>query len=144
MTNLVVVGYDGSPASRRAVDYAIAGAALSGASVQVAYVLEWSPYTFLTPEELEERHKRRSEELERAKSAVTDPLLAEVGGGKVEVTAEIRYGHVAETLCKIAEEGGASQVVVGRTGGGAIAARVFGSVANSLAQISPVPCTLVP
>jgi nucleotide-binding universal stress UspA family protein len=144
MTNLVVVGYDGSPASRRAVDFAIDEAALKGGSVQVAYVLEWSPYTFLTPEELDERHKRRNEELARAKSAVVDPLLGEVGGGKVSVTAEIRYGHVAETLCKIAEEGGATQLVVGRTGGGSIAKRVFGSVANSLAQMAPVPCTLVP
>ena len=144
MPSKIVVGYDGCPASRRAVDFAIDSAKLTGASVLVAYVLEWSPYSFLTPEELDERHKRRSEELERAKAAVTEPLLAEVAKSGVPVTADIRYGHVAETLSTIIAESGASHVVVGRTGESPIAARIFGSVALSLAQISPVPCTLVP
>ena len=42
----------------------------------VAYVIEWSPYSFNTPEENEKRHKRREEEIERAQSQVLDPLVA--------------------------------------------------------------------
>lgn len=144
MSNKFVVGYDGSPGSQRAVDFAIEAAKISGASVSIAYVLEWSPYSFLTPEELEERHKRRREELNRAKTAVIDPLLESVADRGVEVDSVTKYGHVAETLCSIVEELGASQLFIGRTGESAIMSRFFGSVAGSLAQIAPVPCTLIP
>lgn len=73
-----VVAYDGSPAGRRAVDHALAAARFSGATVLVAHILEWSPYSFLTQEELTERHQRRNEELVRARSAVIEPLVAEL------------------------------------------------------------------
>ena len=139
-----VVACDGSPASERAVAFAIDHARSNGGSVLVAHVLEWSPYSFLTPEELEERHKRRGEELARAKTALVDPILASIPTDGVEIDSVIKYGHVAETLADIANEAGATQLVIGRTGESSIKARVFGSVAGTLAQIAPVPCTIVP
>ena len=139
-----VVACDGSPASGRAVAFAIDHARSNGGSVLLAHVLEWSPYSFLTPEELEERHKRRGEELARAKTALIDPILASVSTDGVEIDSVIKYGHVAETLVDIATEAGATQMVIGRTGESSIKVRVFGSVAGTLAQIAPVPCIIVP
>jgi nucleotide-binding universal stress UspA family protein len=139
-----VVACDGSPASGRAVAFAIDHARNNGGSVLLAHVLEWSPYSFLTPEELEERHKRRGEELARAKTALIDPILASVSTDGVEIDSVIKYGHVAETLVDIATEAGATQMVIGRTGESSIKVRVFGSVAGTLAQIAPVPCIIVP
>ncbi len=144
MTTKFIVGCDGSPASERAVAFAIAQAKSSGASVTLAHVLEWSPYTFLTPEELEERHKRRKEELARAKEHIIDPLLESNADSGVSLDSTLRYGHAAETLSQIAEESGAEQIFIGRTGHSQIAARIFGSVASSMAQIASVPCTIVP
>lgn len=144
MSTKYVAACDGSAASERALSFAIECAGLHGASIVIAHVLEWSPYSFLTPEELAERHKRRGEELERAKTAVADPLAKQVADRGLAVDTVIRYGHVAETLCQIATETGASQLVIGRTGDSGLATRVFGSVAGTLAQIAPVPCTIVP
>lgn len=144
MSSKYVVGYDGSTQSRRALDFALDRAKASGASIVVAHILEWSPYSFLTPEELEERHKRRGEELARAKSMVTEPLEKEIADTGVTIETVIRYGHVVDTLCAIAKETDAAQIFIGRQGEGGIAARVFGSVAGSLVQSSPVPCTIVP
>lgn len=144
MSKKFVVGYDGSEASHRALEFAIERAGLQKASVVVAHVLEWSPYSFLTPEELADRHKRRSEELDRAEKAIIAPVLKELEKSGVKVTSVMRYGQIADTLCDIATAEGADQIFVGRNGVGGIAARVFGSVAGSLSQISPVPCTIVP
>ena len=144
MSEKYIVGYDGSASARRALEFALAGAKSSGAEVVIAYVLEGSPYSFLTPTELEERHKRRGEELERARSAVIDPVVDATTDSGVKVDSVIKYGHVAETLCSVAKESGATQMFIGRTGEGGIVERVFGSVAGTLAQIAPVPCTLVP
>ena len=144
MTTKYVVGYDGSPASKRAADFAVELAKVHGAGVVLAHVLEWSPYSFLTPEEIEERHKRRGEELARAEAAVITPLVESLASSGVKVDSVIKYGHIADTLGAIAKESGASQIFVGRDGSSAIAARVFGSVAGSLAQSAPVACTIVP
>ncbi len=144
MTLKYVVGYDGSPASRRAAEFALEQARKCDAAVVVAHVLEWSPYSFLTPEEIEERHKRRNEELARAETAVIEPFKQDIAGRGVTVEAIIRYGHIADTICDIASEVGASQIFIGRDGSSAISARVFGSVAGSIVQTTPVPCTIVP
>lgn len=144
MTNVLVVGFDPSPAGERAVSFAVDLAKLSGSSLHIVHVLEWSPYSFLTPEEIEERHSRRKEELSRAKTSIIDPLVQKLGSSGVSVETSIRYGHVAETLSAVAEEAGASQIIIGRTGGPGLASRLFGSVAGALAQASPVPCTIVP
>ena len=144
MSEKYIVACDGSSASERALNFAVAHARTTGASILVAHVLEWSPYSFLTPEELEERHKRRGEELERARKALLDPLVKSATDKGVKVDSVIKYGHVAETLAEIADKEGATQMFIGRTGHSSIAARVFGSVAVIMAQIAPVPCTIVP
>ena len=115
MANVLVVGFDPGPAGERAIDFAVNLAKMSGSSLMIVHVLEWSPYSFLTPEEIEERHARRKEELSRAKDSITDPLVQKLSSSGVSVDATIRYGHVAETLAAVAEEAGASQVIVGRS-----------------------------
>ncbi len=144
MTQKIVVAYDGSASAGRALDFAADRAKQIGASLIVAHVLEWSPYSFLTPGEIEERHKRRAEELERAESHLLKPLVDKFKDTGLQIETALRYGHVADTLGKIATEAGAVQIISGRTGDSGLAARVFGSVAGSLAQTSPVPVTIVP
>lgn len=144
MASRYIVGCDGSPASERAARLAVAHARSCGATVTIAHVLEWSPYSFLTPEEIEERHKKRNEELARAKEHIVDPVLESLADSGVDLDCAIKFGHVAETLVQIAEEASAEQIFIGRTGHSTLASRIFGSVASSMAQIAPVPCTIVP
>jgi nucleotide-binding universal stress UspA family protein len=144
MPNRYVVAYDDSQAARRAVDFAVERAKQDGATLIVAHVLEWSPYSFLSAQELEERHKRREQELTRARSAIVDPLLKELDAAGVTAEPEIRYGHVVETIVAIAEDKKAAQIFIGRTGQTGMVSRLFGSVAGSLSQVAPVPCTIVP
>ena len=144
MSKKFLVACDGSPASGRALKLAIEQAKMSGGSILLAHVLEWSPYSFLTPEELEERHKRRNEEIKRAETALIEPLAEDVKGEGIEVESIIRYGHVNETLVDIAEKEAVAQMFIGRTGHSSLSKIVFGSVASPMAQIAPVPCTVVP
>lgn len=139
-----LVAADGTKGSERAFQFALARAEASGATILLAHVLEWSRYAFLTPTELEERHKRRTEELERAREAILAPMLAAQAGHDVAVETVIRHGHVADTLSTLASEEGCTQIFVSRAGEGGLGRRLFGSVASALAQSSPVPCTIVP
>ncbi|MBW4980994.1 universal stress protein [Mameliella sp. CS4] len=144
MNDKFVVGFDGSEAARRALDFAMDRATAQGATVVIAHVLEWSPYSFLTPTELEERHMRRKEELNRAETSIITPAKASVEGKGVPVETVLRYGHIADTLCEVAEKMEATQIFIGRNGHSRFGSRVFGSVAGNLVQTAPVPCTIVP
>ena len=127
------------------LDFAIGTALRNGARIHLVHILEWSPYSFLTAEELAERHKRREEELARAETAIIAPAIAHArAAGLDDVTGELRYGSVADLVVEIATEKGAALVCVGRSGGSGLAARVFGSVPMALAQVSPVPLVIVP
>lgn len=144
MTRKIVVGYDGSETARRALDFAMARARAEGNSIVIAHVLEWSPYSFLTPSEVEERHRRRTEELQRAETAILAPVVAEVQQAGIPVATVLRYGHIAETMARIAKDEDAAMLIIGRMGHSGFAARIFGSVAATLAQASPVPVVIVP
>ena len=144
MSHKIVVGYDGSESANTALDFAVGLVKAQGGSIVVAHVLEWSPYSLLTPTELEERHKRRGEELARAETAVLAPVVDKLKSSDVDVSTVLKYGHIADTLSEIAESEGANQVVIGRTGHSGLSSRLFGSVAGSLAQESKVPVTIVP
>ncbi len=71
MPGTLIVGFDKTEASQRALAFAAAAAKATGATIHVVHILEWSPYSFLTAQELEERHKRRTEELARAAELIS-------------------------------------------------------------------------
>lgn len=106
MSHIFIVGYDVNDSAERAVAFAVAQAKAAGTELSVVHILEWPLYTFLTPEELEERQMRRQQELKRAEKTVT-PIVERVKTQGVNASAVIRYGHVVELLCEIAKEVGA-------------------------------------
>ncbi|MGR3761858.1 universal stress protein [Roseobacteraceae bacterium NS-SX3] len=144
MSQKIIVGFDDSDSAKAALNFAAGVAKDRGFALVVAHVLEWSPYSFLTPQELEERHKRRKEELDRAEAALLEPVRKELEDRGVSVETVLRYGHIAETLVDLIKETGATHLVIGRTGHSALSSRLFGSVAGTLAQAAPVPVTIVP
>lgn len=143
MSGQFIVGFDDTKEARRAAEFAAQRAKGEGRSLHLVMVLEWSPYKFLSAQELEERHRRRREEMERA-SAVIEPFCESLRKDGTTVTSEVRYGHAGELLCEIARETGAAQMFLGRRGGSALGQRMLGSLAITLVQASPIPVTIVP
>ncbi len=144
MTDTLLVGVDGSDGGARAAEFAARCAKDSDARLIVTYVIEWSPFTFNTPEENEVRHKRREEEISRAETDVLAPLVASLKKAGAKAEGVVRHGNPAEVLSGLAGEYKAGQIFIGRRGLSKLQALLFGSVAGSLVQISPVPVTVIP
>ena len=144
MTETMIVGVDGSDPGKRAAEFAANVAAAHQAKLLVIYVIEWSPYTFNTPEENEQRHARREREIDAARSGVLDPLVRELSSANAEVEGLVYHGHPAKILNTIAKQKSASQLFIGRTGGSAFSKMLFGSVAGNLVQTASVPVTVIP
>lgn len=144
MAGKFVVAVDGSPGSERALKVAMELAKTTDVSLTLTHIIEWSSFSFHTPDELAERHNRREKELDRAKEALLGPAEAAAKAAGVSCETVVRHGHPAETLVEIAREAGALQIFIGRKGSSKVGALLFGSVAASLVQISPVAVTVVP
>lgn len=144
MARTFLAAIDGSSGSERALTVAIDSAKAAGMKLLVVHVIEWSPFSFHTPEELAERHKRREEELERARQVLLGPAESKAKDAGVACETVVRHGNPAETLASLADDHQVAQIFIGRKGQSKIGALLFGSVAGSLIQISPVPVTVVP
>jgi len=144
MSKVLLVGVDCSNCSNRALEYASDRAEMSKAQLIVVHVIDWSPFSFNTPQENEERHRRREDELQRAHQEIIDPVVEGLREKGVFARGVIRHGHPAETLNEVAKEFGATNIIIGKTGSSRIKSQLFGSVANTLVQISKVPVTVVP
>jgi nucleotide-binding universal stress UspA family protein len=144
MSNKLLVALDGSECGRRALNAAVQHASLTGANLVLTYVIEWTPYSFHTPEELAERHKRRESEIERANDSVLASEQAVAAGEGIKVESVVRHGKIAETLVEMAKEYDASQIYIGRRGESLVRSMIFGSVTAALIQTSEVPVTVVP
>ena len=144
MSGKILLGIDGSEGSQRALQFAAQRAQASGEAIIVAYVIEWSPYSFNTPQENEERHKRREEELKQAEESILRPAVEQLKAQSVDAQSVARHGHAAQVMTELAEEHAVQMIVVGRRGQSGLKALLFGSVAGSLVQMAPVPVTVVP
>lgn len=139
-----LVGIDGSECGDRALSAAAEQARAADALLLVSYVISWSPYTFSTPEENAERHRRREEELAAARSKLLEPRVAELAASGLSVEALARHGHPVRTLVALADEHEADMIVVGRSGDTPLKTRIFGGTAAGLVQSAPVPVLVVP
>ena len=144
MADKILVALDGSDGGKRALAAAASHAKLTNADLVLSYVIDWSPYSFHTPEELAERHARRESEIERANETILSPELTALEGSGIKVETVVRHGKIAETLQELCNEYNATQIYIGRLGESRVRSMIFGSVTAALVQASSVPVTVVP
>ena len=93
MSKVLLVGIDASECAQRALEYAARRAEVSKAQLIVTHVIDWSPFSFNTPQENEERHQRREAELDRAHNEIVDPVVSELRERGIYARGVIRHGH---------------------------------------------------
>jgi len=144
MTTKLVVGLDGLSSGDKALEYGKKMASLIGdCEMVLLYVIEWSPYSFQTPEENAERHKRREQEIELAMSRIVLPAEAAAKEAGFKARGIVRHGDVAGTLDAVAVEENANQIIIGRTSDGGFASWVVGGVPAKLVMNASVPVTVI-
>ncbi len=144
MSEVYLVGLDGSECGTRALEVAVRQAALTSARLVISYVIPWSPFTFSTPEENALRHRRREEELARATQLILLPEKERLEEAGIDCEIVARHGHPAKTLVQLASEFEATVIVVGTSGDTPLKTRMLGGTASALIQIAPCPIMVVP
>lgn len=144
MSELYLVGVDGSDCSRRALHAAARAAKGAGGRLLLAHVIAASPGSDLAPIAPELVFGQQEQELETAHAHLLEPLAAEARDLGVPVELKTLHGEPAAMLAELAAFREASQIFIGRTGHSRLHERLFGSTLAELARRTTVPVTLVP
>jgi nucleotide-binding universal stress UspA family protein len=143
MAGRIVVGVDGSEASKAALSWALGEARLRGDTVVALHA--WTPPypvpaalpgALVTPVE-----DTMVEAIRKAAEELLAQAVSEAAAG--EVTIEQRLVEIPAATALIEEARGAELLVVGSRGHGGFAGLLLGSVSQQLANHAPCPVVIV-
>lgn len=132
----ILVGYDGSKESEKALDAAVDIAKAGGATLIVQHVVSIGPEAY-------EGGMLDVDALERELSGMLEQAAERARLAGVAATKVLSRGDVAATILREAEQRGADLIVVGSLGRGRMARLLTGSVADKLVRTAPVPVLVV-
>jgi nucleotide-binding universal stress UspA family protein len=139
----ILIPVDGSPASLRAVDFAIAMVAQgSGTSLVLLHVSN-IPAIDLAGASEATANDWLEEAVSRASAKALKDAKTKCESANLVVETLTRSGQVAETIAKVARKEGVDHIVMGTRGLGGIKGLLLGSVATQVIHLAEVPVTLI-
>lgn len=141
--NTIVVAIDFSPLSEAVIAQAVAVASASPASILLVHTAAPDPEFVgyeVGPQYIRDSRADRLREEHRLLQEKAEALRKQ----GFDATALLVEGPAAATILSVAEDKGASLIVLGSHGHGALARLFLGSVSTQVVNRSPVPVLVVP
>ncbi|WP_457640012.1 universal stress protein [Persephonella sp.] len=129
----ILIGYDGSDSSKKALKKAVELSKLTGAQLHIVGVVrpfEFAAIDYISPEEIEEYEKEEISKEERFLKEAKE--IAEENG--VSAITKVMEGEPAEELMAYADDNGCDLIVVGHRGVGGFKRMILGTTAGSLVK----------
>ena len=136
----VLVPVDGSPASLRAVDFAIKMASQTpGTSLVLLNVQNISAMELAG----EAMGGGLQEMISEASAKALNDAIGRLEAAGADFKTLVRSGHPAETIAQVAREEGIQHIVMGTRGLDSIQGLLMGSVATKVIHLADLPITLI-
>lgn len=139
MVNKILVPFDGSDKSRKALEFA--KSTYPASEIVLLHMIEVSKFEgdvgWMTSE------KKIIEERRETVEKMFDQVLSETGDHEGDVQTEIKTGEVARTIVEYIDSNSISHTVIGSHGRKGVSRVLLGSVAEKVARRSPTPVTIV-
>ena len=144
MSDLFIVGVDGSEGSRRALYFAGRMAQQVGAGLLVVHVLPDAPGGDLAPTAPELAFGQQEQEVETAHAHMLEPLVTEARDLGLYVELKALHGDPATVAGRARCGPRGRQIFIGRKPHSRIHDLLLGNTLLSLAKKTTVPVTVVP
>ncbi len=139
MFKTIVVGYDGSAGSRRALRAAVQLAREQGSRVWTIGVEERLPRYAATIDEYQEE-KETSDDFYKQLNVEAVNIAREAG---VAIESIVRPGHAAKVIVEVAQELGADLLVIGHSGHSDLWGSFLGTTADKVVRHAPCSVLVV-
>jgi nucleotide-binding universal stress UspA family protein len=130
MYRKMLVGFDGSDGAKLALEHALQLAKELNAEVWTLWIRGSLPHYPETVDEVEEEKEAANAFLQR----ITKDVLAYSKHYSIDIHAESRSGHPAQTLLAFAEEGKFDLIVLGNRGHSELWGRFLGHTADKVSE----------
>jgi nucleotide-binding universal stress UspA family protein len=130
MEKMIVLGFDGSDGSWRALQEAGRLAGMDHCQLRIVSIEELSSYPATVGEVIEEQESRESKFHKLQEEAIEKAMRA----GALSVTADIKIGHPAKALIDYADAVGADLLVLGHSGHSGIWGTFLGTTADKIVR----------
>ena len=139
----ILIPVDGSPASLRAVDFAIEMPARNKSNSLV--LLHVQNIGSINPAGLSEAMPADwlHEAASQASAQALKDAIGKCEGANVAFKALAQTGQTAETIAQVAQEEDVGHIVMGTRGLGGVKGLLLGSVATQVIHLAEVPITLI-
>lgn len=139
MFERILVAYDGSEGSKRALRVGVDMAKATGARLVSLSVRQHLPYLATAVDEVDEAR----EQIEQFFQKISDEARATAKAGGLTLEAVVRAGHEVEATVTFAKEGAFDLLIVGFTGHSNVFGRIMGGTAQNLVRLAPCPVLVV-
>jgi len=133
----LLVAYDGSEGSRKALKVAVEMSAIFKSELHSICVEVDLPHYVATIGEVAEVKLQKDAYFQKLNEAAED--LADEAG--INLTTHVTAGHAVDSIVNLAAEGRFDLVIVGFTGHSRIFERIWGGTSRNIARFSP--CTVL-
>jgi len=137
----VLVAYDGSGYSEKALDYACRLAVYFKASIRIVSVIDTERVKFIVYDVLISREEEFREKVKRMLDKTVKKYIEKYSGLRIDY--RIRTGHPAEEILKEAREWNAELLVIGAKGTTDLREIAIGGIAETLIKYSEIPVLII-
>jgi len=144
--NTILVAYDGSKFSKKALELALEISKAMGSKVVAAKVfepIELAGIYSSHEEETDENLMNKLDKLRDIENEFTDEINAAAKEKDVDVEIAILQGNAVESIIRCARECDADMIAVGTKGHGKLEAMLLGSVTQGIMNMSIIPVLVV-
>lgn len=141
--NKILVAYDGSPHSQKALEWAIDLSHCSSGKMIAVYVSEPVEILSLYTSESGIRMKDAIKELEERGRDKLEEAKTFCASRGVDVKTVFLHGNIAHTIINYAKNEQADLIIAGTKGHGELEEMLMGSVTRNLVSLSSIPVLVV-
>ncbi len=136
----ILITTDGSEPNKKAVSYGIELAKLSGAKVNVVYVVDTAAFASIP---MDTGWEMMYELLQKEGAEVTQKIVEDAKASGIEIEESLLEGHPSHEIIEFAQNNDIDLIVLGTLGKGGLDRFLLGSVAEKVTRNSKVPVLVV-
>lgn len=136
----ILIATDGSEPNKKAVAYGIELARLSGAKVNVAYVVDTAAFASVP---MDAGWEMMYELLQKEGTEAIQQIVDDAKASGIDIEGSLLEGHPSHEIIEFAQNNEIDVIVLGTLGKGGLDRFLLGSVAEKVTRNSKVPVLVV-